>query len=149
MARHAVPLLVLLSLATASAAFAQTDPGVRTGAAAAGGPLASVAANSPLTILAFFNDGLDRFKEVDSVKGTLLNEEGVGLGPRYNSRSCAACHAAPAVGGSSPALNPQVGDATADGALNTVPSFITSTGPVREARFVFFTSGGVPDQQLP
>jgi len=150
MARHAVPLLVLLSLATASATFAQTDPGVRPGAAAAGGPLASVAANSPLTILGFFNDGLDRFKEVDSVKGLLVNEDGVGLGPRYNSRSCAACHAAPAVGGSSPALNPQIGDATADGALNTIPSFITSTGPVRDARFIFFTDiFGFPDPSQP
>src|SRR5205807_987874 len=43
-----------------------------------------------------------------------------------------------AVGGTSPATNPQVADATADGAKNTVPSFITATGPVREARFPFF-----------
>jgi len=46
------------------------------------------------------------------------------------------CHAAPAVGGTSPALNPQVALATLHGATNTVPSFITESGPVREARFV-------------
>jgi CxxC motif-containing protein (DUF1111 family) len=150
MARRAVPLLVLLSLVLVSSAIAQTDPGVRPGAAAAGGPLASVAANTPLTILGFFNDGLDRFSEVDSVKGALANEEGVGLGPRYNSRSCAACHAAPAIGGSSPALNPQIADATADGAQNTIPSFITSTGPVREVRYIFFTDiFGFPDPNQP
>jgi CxxC motif-containing protein (DUF1111 family) len=129
--------------------FAQTDPGVRGGAAGAGAPLASVAANNPLTILNFFNDAKDRFEEVDSVSGALPGEEGFGLGPRYNSRSCVACHSQPAVGGSSPAVNPQVADATADGALNTVPSFITLSGPVREARFIFFTVGGVPDPSQP
>ena len=119
-------------------AFAQTDPGVRGGGAAAGGPLSSVAANNPVTILNFFNDGQTRFREIDSVSGTVGGEPGVGLGPRFNSRSCGACHAQPASGGSSPSTNPQVGDATADGAHNTIPSFITSTGPVREARFPFF-----------
>lgn len=129
-------------------AFAQTDPGVRGGAAGAGGPLASVAANNPAGSLAFFNDALDTFKEVDSVSGTI--EEGSGLGPRFNSRSCAFCHAQPAAGGSSPATNPQVTDATADGAQNTIPSFITSTGPVREARFpFFFNSAGNPDVNNP
>ena len=54
------------------------------------------------------------------------------------------CHAQPAAGGSSPGLsspqnpvpNPQVALAKLDGATNTVPSFITNSGPVREARFV-------------
>jgi CxxC motif-containing protein (DUF1111 family) len=129
-------------------AFAQTDPGVRPGAAAAGGPLASVAANNPAGSLAFFNDALDTFEEIDSVSGTI--EAGSGLGPRFNSRSCAFCHAQPAVGGTSPSVNPQVTDATADGAKNTVPSFITAGGPVREARFpFFFNAAGNPDQKNP
>jgi CxxC motif-containing protein (DUF1111 family) len=129
-------------------ALAQTDPGVRAGAAGAGGPLASVAANNPAGSLAFFNDALDTFGEVDSVSGTI--EAGAGLGPRFNSRSCAFCHAAPAVGGSSPATNPQVTDATADGARNTIPSFITAAGPVREARFpFFFNAAGNPDVNNP
>jgi CxxC motif-containing protein (DUF1111 family) len=46
------------------------------------------------------------------------------------------CHAQPAVGGTSPAVNPQVALATLDGALNSVPSFIRANGPVREVRFV-------------
>ncbi len=125
---------LLSALFLCGMAFAQTDPGVRGGAAGAGGALASVASNT--TLNSFFTDGLSRFNEVDSVSGTI--EAGNGLGPRFNSRSCAACHAAPAVGGSSPATNPQVADATADGATNTIPSFISSTGPVREARFPFF-----------
>jgi CxxC motif-containing protein (DUF1111 family) len=74
----------------------------------------------------------------------------------FNGNSCAQCHAQPAVGGSSPGLkspqnpiaNPQVALATLDGARNTVPSFITTDGPVREARFLFFNGfkdGGVHD----
>lgn len=67
-----------------------------------------------------------------------------GLGPLYNSRSCASCHAAPAVGGTSPALNPQIEDANAGGADNHIPDFILPNGPVREARFVL-NSDGTPD----
>ena len=82
--------------------------------------------------------------EVDSVSGSVSGESGSGLGPTFNGNSCAQCHAQPAVGGSSPGLrskqnpipNPQVGLATLDGATNTVPSFITANGPVREARFI-------------
>jgi len=141
-------LIVLLGSLLAVAASAQTDPGVRGGAAGAGQPLASVAANNPLTSLDFFNDGLARFSEVDSVSGTI--ESGLGLGPRFNSRSCSFCHAQPAVGGSSPFTNPQITDATADGARNTIPSFITSSGPVREARFpFFFNSNGNPNTNSP
>src|SRR5262249_28341494 len=58
--------------------------------------------------------------------------------------SCAMCHAQPAAGGSSPGMNspqnpvpnPQIALATLHGAANTVPSFITASGPVREARFI-------------
>jgi CxxC motif-containing protein (DUF1111 family) len=140
--------LMLAALFLTGMAFAQTDPGVRGGAAAAGGPVASVSANNPVGSLAFFNDALATFKEVDSVSGTI--EAGNGLGPRFNSRSCAFCHAQPAVGGSSPATNPQVTDASADGARNSIPSFISSTGPVREARFpFFFDQFGNPNPNAP
>jgi CxxC motif-containing protein (DUF1111 family) len=161
MARRNISVLSLAiaALFLAGMAFAQTDPGVRGGAAGGGAPLASVSANqctgAPPTgptvgcdILNFFNDGLGRFKEVDSVSGTI--EAGVGLGPRFNSRSCAFCHAQPAIGGSSPSTNPQVTDATADGARNTIPSFITANGPVREARFpFFFDANGNPNVNDP
>ena len=149
MTRRVIPLALFLSLLFILQAFAQTDPGVRGGGAGAGGALSSVAANNPVTILNFFNDGKARFQEIDSVSGTVAGEDGFGLGPRYNSRSCVACHAQPAVGGSAPATNPQVGDATADGAQNAIPSFITSTGPVREARFPFFFTNNQPDPNRP
>jgi CxxC motif-containing protein (DUF1111 family) len=132
-------LLALLLMSTP--AWAQSDPGIRGGPAGAGGPLGSVSVDVPLTILDFFNDGKDRFEEIDSVSGTITGENGFGLGPRYNGRSCARCHAFPATGGTSPAVNPQIVDAGADGAINLPPSFITLSGPVREARFVFFTDG--------
>jgi CxxC motif-containing protein (DUF1111 family) len=84
---------------------------------------------------AFFDDGLDTFNELDSVDGSIANTSS-GLGPRFNLDSCGGCHAHPAAGGSSPGTNPQVAVATRNGARNTLPSFITLHGPVREARFV-------------
>src|SRR5258708_723435 len=112
--------------------FAQTDPGPRGGAAGAGGFFPTLNA----TEQAFFTAARDRFREIDSVSGNVPGEAGIGLGPTFNANSCAACHAQPAVGGTSPFTNPQVAQATLDGATNTVPSFITLHGPVREARFV-------------
>jgi CxxC motif-containing protein (DUF1111 family) len=135
---RSLSLVSILFLLCASAAVAQTDPGPRGGAAGAGGPLASVTTDTT-NILSFFTDGQARFAEVDSVIKDFFAGEGGGLGPRYNSRSCARCHALPAVGGSSPATNPEIEDAIAHGAQNTVPSFITIGGPVREARFIYFT----------
>ncbi|HEY6141504.1 MAG TPA: di-heme oxidoredictase family protein [Thermoanaerobaculia bacterium] len=136
---HSLSVVSIVLLLFAAGALAQTDPGPRGGAPGAGGALASVLANNPTTILNFFNDGKTRFQEIDSVVDGFFAGEGGGLGPRYNSRSCARCHAQPAVGGSSPSLNPQFEDAIAHGASNTLPSFITIGGPVREARFVYFT----------
>jgi CxxC motif-containing protein (DUF1111 family) len=116
------------------------DPGPRGGAAGAGGPLAGLGASAQ----AYFAAALSRFQEIGSVSGTMPGEDGSGLGPRFNLNGCAGCHAFPAVGGSSPATNPQVAMATLDGAKNVVPSFITLNGPVREARFVS-NPDGTPD----
>jgi hypothetical protein len=69
--------------------------------------------------------------------------DGGGLGPSFNMNSCIGCHAFPIEGGSSGTINPQVKVATLDGAKNTIPPFISSTGPIREARFI--TNGGVTD----
>jgi CxxC motif-containing protein (DUF1111 family) len=77
--------------------------------------------------LAFFEAGLEDFAEAEGI--------GDGLGPRFNLDSCGGCHLQPAVGGTSGAINPQVAVATGFGARNTVPSFVTETGPIREARF--------------
>jgi CxxC motif-containing protein (DUF1111 family) len=118
----------------------QSDPGPRPGPAAAGSFFSTLNANEQ----ALFNQAQMRFQEVDSVSGAISGEAGTGLGPTFNGNSCAQCHAQPAIGGSSPGLtspqipiaNPQVALATLDSATNSVPSFITSSGPVREARFI-------------
>jgi hypothetical protein len=102
---------------------------VRGGAAGAGAPFADLTDNEH----SFFEVGLEDFEEAEGV--------GEGMGPRFNLDGCAGCHLQPAVGGTSPAVNPQVAVATAFGAQNTVPSFITLNGPVREARFKFNPDG--------
>src|SRR5215469_6857663 len=89
------------------------DPGVRGGAAGAGGPLNGLTADET----AFFQDGLARFADIESVAGGQNN----GLGPRFNSNQCLSCHAQPAAGGSSPTPNPLIAVATLNGARNSVP----------------------------
>ena len=68
-----------------------------------------------------------------------------GLGPRFNSNSCASCHAYPAVGGSSPPTNPLFAVYNYNGANNTMPSFITSSGPILEGRFINQPGTTIPD----
>ena len=119
---------------------ARVDPGPRGGVPGAGSYYYSLNLNEQL----FFTQAQLRFQEIDSVSGTMPGETGSGLGPTFNGNSCAMCHAQPTIGGSSPGLkspqnpiaNPQVALATLDGASNTVPSFISANGPVREARFI-------------
>ena len=135
---------------SAGVLYAQTDPGPRSGPAAAGSFYPTL--NS--VEQGYFNNARNVFQEVDSVSGTISGESGSGLGPTFNGNSCAMCHAQPAVGGSSPGTrspqnpipNPQVALATLHGAANTVPSFITASGPVREARFISTapTTNGAP-----
>jgi len=129
-ARRVLSCLAGFVLATLTG-FAQTDPGVRGGSPGAGGMLPGL--NSVQQ--SAFAAAKQVFLEVDSVSGNISGEAGAGLGPSFNMNSCFGCHAQPATGGSSPAVNPQVHVATLHGANNTVPPFITSNGPVREARF--------------
>ena len=117
---------------SAGSTFKAKDPGVRGGPAGAGDPFLTLTA----TQLEFFSTGKGEFTEEEDI--------GDGLGPTMNLDSCAGCHAQPAIGGTSPTTNPQVEFAHLAGATNTVPSFITSNGPVREARFVK-NPDGTPD----
>ncbi len=149
-----VVTLAIAALFLVGTAFAQVnDPGVRsTTGVNAGQPLASISANP--NDLAFFNAALVTFKEREAVTGN-------GLGPRFNLDSCAGCHSQPAPGGTSPAsgvfpnigANPQsqvIANGTVSGSTNTIPSFITATGPVREARFpFFFNSNGTVNTNNP
>jgi CxxC motif-containing protein (DUF1111 family) len=140
-----IAILSLPLLATHNDVWGQTtttalDPGPRVGGVTTGNPLATLTPAQKL----YFQDGLTRFLAVDSVSGTAPGEPDSGLGPGYNSNSCASCHAQPAAGGSSPIQNPQFFAAYDDGATNTTPGFIAPDGPVREARFPFkMNSAGV------
>jgi CxxC motif-containing protein (DUF1111 family) len=108
------------------------DPGVRGGPPGAGGPIGGLTAAEQ----AFFTAAQARFQVVETVPA--------GLGPGFNELSCSGCHISPAVGGASPATNPQVTDANTDGATNVIPSFVTANGPIREARFIS-NPDGTPD----
>ena len=122
----------MLILSIGTEVQAQTDPGQRGGPAGAGAPLANLGNKESQS----FSLGLDAFQEIASVTGTIAGTE-AGLGPRFNLNSCGGCHIEPALGGSSPSVNPQVAVATLNGATNVLPSFITPGGPIREARFKF------------
>jgi CxxC motif-containing protein (DUF1111 family) len=143
------PMVVCLIVVSFSSInlLSQNDPGPRAGAAGAGGFFQGLNSKEQ----AFFNQAQRIFQEIDSVSGNIAGEPGTGLGPAFNGNSCAQCHAQPAVGGSSPGLtspqnsvaNPQVQLATLDGASNSVPSFITPDGSVREARFIRNSNGSL------
>ena len=123
----ALGLCVLVSGSIVSSQGIQVgarDPGVRKGPAGAGGSLAGLTGKQQQ----FFEQGKADFNEIEEVDE--------GLGPRMNLDGCGACHAQPAVGGSSPAVNPQVAFATKDGGTDTLPAFITLNGPIREARLI-------------
>jgi CxxC motif-containing protein (DUF1111 family) len=142
--RPAATSAAILIASGFSTAFAQTDPGVRQGAingqpnATATNPLPlpsvlTPGTGDPVNAKAFFADGLDRFQEVETVTAN-------GLGPRFNFNQCSGCHSQPTIGGTGPATNPQF-TAISKGiasAQDVMPSFITATGPTREARFPFF-----------
>jgi len=128
------------------------DPGVQSGTrgTGTGGPGGGAgqniisSTNDPNGFGPFWGDGRTRFEEVFDVTGSPTGDN--GLGPRFNSNGCLSCHSQPAVGGTGAAVNPQFTfPTTSDGIISgpvapgsTVPSFITATGPTREARFVFF-----------
>ena len=130
--------LMLGATALTDPTFAQfrgpDDPGPRGGAPGAGGALPNLSA----TEAALFPIAKDVFNEAE--------DPAAGLGPRFNLDSCGGCHAQPDVGGTSPAQNPQAA-VPQTFRNNTLPSFITPNGPVREARFVKnpdgSTDGGV------
>ena len=144
---YLAPVLTVSLLIFGQMLLGQTDPGVQSGNRGTGAALASTLANDNPGILAFFNDGLARFQDVEAVSGGANN----GLGPRFNSNSCSSCHAQPAVGGTGAATNSQFAFAGSSVApKDATPSFITANGPTREARFpFFFNSNGTANTGAP
>jgi len=131
--KFAVPLLTaaiaslfLVQMETATGDGPARDPGVRSGDPAAGGHLDGLTANE----IRFFELGKEDFEELEDVAD--------GLGPRMNLDGCGSCHSQPAIGGTSPAVNPQVAFANAarPSQLPAIAAFIRADGPIREARLV-------------
>src|SRR6267154_1410497 len=129
-------LVVPLSLAASVAAlfffqidFVSSQLSFGGGTAGAGAQLAGLSA----TQAAFFTAGAADFAEVENVPD--------GLGPRMNLDSCGGCHIQPALGGTSPFVNPQVAFAAKDGGTDRVPTFIAANGPVRRERLYARATG--------
>ena len=129
----AAAFFVVAQIGIASS-FNAVDAGVRPPGPvpSAGGAITGLSSNQ----LEYFVAGQADFAEEESVTE--------GLGPRMNLDSCGGCHSQPAVGGSSPAVNPQIAFATSNGGTDVPPSFLSANGPVREARFVS-NPDGTPD----
>jgi CxxC motif-containing protein (DUF1111 family) len=117
---------LILAFDSATGDDSARDPGVRGGDAGAGRPLDGLTG----TEVAFFEHGKEDFEEVEDVAD--------GLGPRMNLDGCGACHSQPAIGGSSPAVNPQVAfaNAASPSQLPAIAAFIRQDGPIREVRLV-------------
>jgi CxxC motif-containing protein (DUF1111 family) len=163
--RVALPMVLLLAICTAATAYfpkgtkatrpalavssranagvpptvTATDPGPRPLPANAGGYLSSLSPNEK-QIEPSLTTEFNRTHDVIVTSPT----DG-GLGPRFNENSYASCHAYPAVGGSSPPANPLFSIYNYNGATNTMPSFITSNGPILEARFINQPGTTIPD----
>jgi CxxC motif-containing protein (DUF1111 family) len=132
-------MLVAQTVSPPATCAPAVDPGLQGGSTPdAGGPISTLNTDEKT----FWKAAQGRFETVFSVSGTITGEPGVGLGPAFNGNSCALCHSQPAVGGTSPAVNPLAPPFnTLDGATNTEPSFITASGPAREARFILNPDG--------
>jgi CxxC motif-containing protein (DUF1111 family) len=111
-------------ISSQSTSFAANDPGVRGGAAGAGDAFPDLTTYQR----EYFEAGKVEFEESEDIDE--------GMGPRMNLDSCGGCHSQPALGGSSPAVNPQIAFANKNGGTDTLPSFLRLDGPVREARFI-------------
>jgi cytochrome c peroxidase len=137
----AVAVLALAPLALVVVVRAQSqaqDPGVRGGAAGAGGFVTGLTQNQKNVIGTI----TATFEEVNSVTGVGNGGTGnLGLGPRFDSNSCNSCHSQPAVGGSAPFTSAFFQVFDLDGALNEMPYFESPSGSMLNAHFPTALSG--------
>ncbi|MBS0367162.1 MAG: thiol oxidoreductase [Proteobacteria bacterium] len=149
----------------ARSALCSQDPGLRLGPADGGQPLPGLTAVETAIFSEAFQRmvqleavcdtcaDLTLGAHTDPAQANLVTQtNSAGLGIRFNGDQCSVCHNQPAVGGSGGFMVPNPGAAPAQqrrpenpmfdliahrkGAINTVPSFITRYGPIREVRFV-------------
>lgn len=166
-------MMLAIGILFSGAGIAQSDPGMRAGPPGAGRPLPGLTsvekqifAESTQRIIqleAVCDDcgDLAPGTHVDVSKADVMTQtNSAGLGARFNGDQCTVCHNQPALGGSGGYMIPNPQDPSTlwrapenpmfdliphrKGAHNSVPSFITRFGPIREARFVR-TPEGKPD----
>ena len=149
---------LLLGVGIALQAQTATDPGLRPPPIDAGNFVSGLTSQQ-MGMLPDFTNAFNRVVAVPNVPGT-PNPNSVppvfgGLGPVFNSNSCVSCHSQPAAGGSSPGpggfgstTNPLFSVYQLDGAVNTMPAFITTTGPVLVPRFPYMSDLVTPDGQV-
>jgi hypothetical protein len=155
--------VAIITFSCAFLCLAQKDPGVRGGPPGAGGPIDKLQVNELALFnegkkrMVQLESVCDTCNEVtlggdtheDPNLATLTNSS--GLGARFNGDQCSVCHQQPAIGGSGGFLVPNPQDPAnkhrkpenpmfdliphRKGAQNSVPSFITQYGPIREVRF--------------
>src|SRR5215813_11727631 len=135
------------------------DPGPRANPASTiPNPVPGLNANE----LALFNESLLRVSELEGSCDTCAQQpqnvppidpdprnpfsplrlvNSAGMGPVFNADQCFICHFQPAIGGSSPAVNPASVIAHRLGGTNVVPSFEDPNGAFREVRFKFNPDG--------
>ena len=169
LARNCLRFALAISMVV-SPCLAQKDPGVRKGPPGAGQPLPgltpieqsmfSEGLQRAIQLEAVCDDCADLTlgSFVDPAKGKLVYlTNSAGLGTRFNGDQCLGCHNQPALGGSGGFMVPNPQDPPNQqrapenpmfdlfphrkGATNTVPSFITQYGPIREVRFVSKPNG--------
>jgi len=162
-----------LLLLASNICLAQVDPGLRGGTPGAGQPLPGLTPiekgifdeglQRMIQLEAVCDDcsDLTTGAYVDPARGNLVTQtNSAGLGVRFNGDQCSVCHNQPAIGGSGGFMVPNPGAPPAQqrppenpmfdliphrkGATNSVPSFLTRYGPIREVRFARKADGS-PD----
>src|SRR2546427_6817612 len=118
-----------LSFGGGGTQFRASDPGVRGGAAGAGGQLEGLSG----TQAAFFTAGAAEFAEEDNVPD--------GLGPRMNLDSCGGGHHQPPPRRTSPVLDPPGALPGQGGGPHPGPPVGSPHGPGREGRLVLHPGG--------
>jgi Di-haem oxidoreductase, putative peroxidase len=166
-------LAELLLCAASSVCLAQNDHGVRQGLPGAGAPLKGLTdielsmfeegLQRAVQLEGVCDDCSDLTLGAltDLTKANLVTQtNSSGLGVRFNGDQCTVCHNQPALGGSGGFMVPNPQDPPGQhlprenpmfrlipqrkGAKNSVPSFITQYGPIREVRFAK-KPNGTPD----
>jgi len=100
----------------------------------------------PIEQVIFWVDGLAKFGTTatpNGAKDSNGNPTLFGLGASFNGESCLQCHSQPNIGGTSPQVNPQINAASDHGATNTIPIFLSTNGPIQEARFIQNADGSL------